>query len=38
MAKIKAVTVKTPDELSEALGLSRAEGAEIEFRADDVRF
>lgn len=34
MAKVKTVDVKNEQELAEALGLSRAEGAEIAFRAD----
>ena len=34
MAKVKTVKVKTAAELAEALGLSPAEGAEIEFRSE----
>jgi len=34
MAKIKTVKVQSAEELAEALGLSPAEGAEIDFRAD----
>ena len=34
MAKVKSVTTKNAEELAEALGLSPAEGAEMEFKAD----
>ena len=34
MAKVKTVRTRTPEELSKALGLTPAEGAEMVFRSD----